>query len=351
VKVPEFDWDPEPIVDFLGFELRESGKTWEVDLLKNAIPSLYSTDSDRFYTGVGLQLTVPLKWFRELKPKVDEVEQLFRELASPAFRAFDNFQLDRVFFAPLLQKDPSWKLGIEQPLQVTAEETSRIWKPGYLRLFLSHKSEIHRELGQIRPRLHLFGIDPFIAHVDIEPDRHWQSEIEHGLQTCEALAAFHSTGFRTSEWCMQEIGWAQGRGIHIQSLLVGETPAGFHSKKQGFPINLSKPFEAAETIAKALRKEERLVSRIFDGFERAFAEAPDGQTTWAIWGAFKELWPCPDTHKEKIATAFRGNPEAMKSYRAKPEFEKWAGDVVPVSNVTALTAPAPAEDEYDPFAE
>jgi hypothetical protein len=92
-----------------------------------------------------------------------------------------------------------------------------------------------------------YGISSFVAHVDIEPTREWQSEIEAGLQSMDALVAILMPGFNESNWCDQEVGMAVGRGVLVIPIIRGLNPYGFIPKYQGLQA-------AGKTIAEVARE-------------------------------------------------------------------------------------------------
>ena len=74
------------------------------------------------------------------------------------------------------------------------------------------------------------GIHCFVAHIDIEPTREWQDEIESALETCDALAAYLTPDFVISRWCDQEVGFCVGRALPILPIRMGVDPHGFIAK-------------------------------------------------------------------------------------------------------------------------
>lgn len=107
---------------------------------------------------------------------------------------------------------------------------ANFWEPFHLKLFLSHLSVFKVTTRELQKALCKFGISAFVAHVDIEPTREWQNEIEAGLYSMDALAAILMPGFKESDWTDQEIGVAIGRGVLVIPLIRGLTPYGFISK-------------------------------------------------------------------------------------------------------------------------
>lgn len=121
-------------------------------------------------------------------------------------------------------------LGVASQLE-TAKEPS-FWSNTEARVFLSHLAIHKKETSNLQLELRKFGISSFVAHVDIEPTKQWQSEIESALSTMDALVALLAVGFKESNWCDQEIGVAIGRQVPIIAVRKGLDPYGFIGKYQ-----------------------------------------------------------------------------------------------------------------------
>lgn len=121
-------------------------------------------------------------------------------------------------------------LGVASQLETTTEPT--FWSGSSARVFLSHLASTKMTTTQLRDELVKFGISAFVAHVDIEPTKEWQIEIESALATMDGLIALLAPGFKESNWCDQEVGVAIGRKLPIVSVRLGLDPYGFIGKYQ-----------------------------------------------------------------------------------------------------------------------
>lgn len=121
-------------------------------------------------------------------------------------------------------------LGVASQLETTAEPT--FWTSSSARVFLSHLASMKVATTELREELSKFGITAFVAHVDIEPTKEWQVEIESALATMDGLIALLALGFKESNWCDQEVGVAIGRRLPIVSVRLGLDPYGFIGKYQ-----------------------------------------------------------------------------------------------------------------------
>ena len=139
------------------------------------------------------------------------------------------------------------------------------WQPGYFRVFASHVSSDKVLASGVRYALRPFGIDVFVAHIDIEPTEDWQRIIEGALDTCDMLVAFLTPKFHESLWTDQEVGFVFGRRKLVLPLMLGAAPYGFLGKKQGLAANDSAPEQLAERIFDTLLKRADLSDRLAEG--------------------------------------------------------------------------------------
>ncbi len=161
-------------------------------------------------------------------------------------------------------------LGPEKAIAPGAE--ARIWKQDQYRVFLSHKSEVKVEVGELKKELAIYGMSGFVAHEDIHPTQEWMGEIEAALETADAFVAVLTDKFHESLWTDQEVGYALARGIPIIALRLGRDPYGFIGKFQALACNWN---TAAVGAAKLLMRHDRMLAAYIEAISRArsFAEA------------------------------------------------------------------------------
>jgi hypothetical protein len=136
------------------------------------------------------------------------------------------------------------------------------WEPFHFKLFLSHLSSFKATTAQLQAALRKFGISAFVAHVDIEPTREWQDEIEAGLHSMDALAAILMPGFKESNWTDQEVGVAVGRGVLVIPIIRGLNPYGFISKFQGLNASGKKVGDVADELFRILAASPKTRARM-----------------------------------------------------------------------------------------
>jgi hypothetical protein len=142
------------------------------------------------------------------------------------------------------------------------------WLPFHFKLFLSHLSSFRKTTSLLQNALKAYGISAFVAHVDIEPTKQWQDEIESGLYSMDALAAILMPGFKESSWTDQEVGFAVGRGVLIIPIMKGLNPYGFISKYQGLHADGKSISDVADDIFKILcsspKTKDKMLSCLVD---------------------------------------------------------------------------------------
>lgn len=164
------------------------------------------------------------------------------------------------------------------------------WTDGQVRLFISHLSSNKMRMSSLKKELAHWGICAFIAHEDIEPTREWMQEIEAALETMDALAAVVEPGFKESDWCAQEVGYALGRGVDVIPLRAGLDPFGFFGKYQGVQIKGTYPIDVAMGIVQLLLKKPKHRDNLIRALMTALSVAQSSRKansiklidTWAI---------------------------------------------------------------------
>ncbi len=155
----------------------------------------------------------------------------------------------------------------------TQTDEKRIWKPGRIRLFLSHVSRIKTQTSALKEALASLGIDSFVAHEDIQPTQTWLKEIEFALLSADALCALVTEDFIKSQFTDQEVGFALGRGIPVVPVRCGADPYGLFGKHQAVRADLVKLAETAPKIADIIGQQEHLKLRFTEATVDAVATA------------------------------------------------------------------------------
>jgi len=158
------------------------------------------------------------------------------------------------------------ELKIEhKDLSITKEDVT-FWKKEYFRLFISHESKYKEKAINLQKALSRYGISAFVAHEDIEASKEWQIEIEKALYTMDVLTAILTEGFKESEWCDQEVGFAVGKNVLILPIQNGIAPYGFIGKYQAINSKNKSVAEVAfsifDAISKSSKSREKMVTTL-----------------------------------------------------------------------------------------
>jgi hypothetical protein len=152
--------------------------------------------------------------------------------------------------------------------------TADFWKEGYIKVFISHLSSNRERMSALKASLAYWGISAFIAHEDIKASREWRDEVEAGLETMDILVAVVEPGFKESDWCAQEVGYALGRKVDIIPLRAGLDPFGFFGKYQGIQVKGKLPDLVASEIAQTLMNKPQHRVKLLECMAKAFAGLP-----------------------------------------------------------------------------
>lgn len=147
------------------------------------------------------------------------------------------------------------------------------WKPGYVRLFLTH-SAAHREfVGKVADELAVVGIHGFVAHDTMQHTLPWQSQIEGALRSMQAFVGIIHPEVNTSAWCQQEIGWTLGRRIPHYAVRIGADPVGFIGRDQWPSAVGQTPKQVASIVSTWVSTLPELGPSIVDGLFMALGSA------------------------------------------------------------------------------
>jgi len=196
---------------------------------------------------------------------------------------------------------------------------SRFWDPNHFRLFLSHLSSLKETVGRLQFSLRRFGISAFVAHMDIDPTKEWQDEIEAALFSMDALAAILMTGFRESNWTDQEVGVAIGRDVLIIPVMRGSTPHGFIGKYQGMNATGRTVAEVAEGLFEILLASPKTRSRMLTCLVDTTTQATSEQEAQERLMVVNSIEDIPVSYIERLrdganrSQVFAGSQKLSKS--------------------------------------
>lgn len=192
------------------------------------------------------------------------LDSIFADDGHMIAEVVDHFDIDLWY----QQKHPEKYQRVFAGLSVS--KSADFWKDDYIKLFVSHLSSNRERMSALKASLANWGISAFIAHEDIEASREWRDEVEAGLETMEVLVAVVEPGFKESDWCAQEVGFALGRKIDIIPLRAGLDPFGFFGKYQAIQIKGKLPEKVANEIAHLVLKKPKHRDRCLQSIGKAF---------------------------------------------------------------------------------
>jgi hypothetical protein len=239
------------------------------------VTSYDNLDGGQYYFTLFLDL--PLSLFARVEAEVSRLEKLIAKKLPTVLRNPGNMWLREVAISPILEEPKRSAAPKVAPVDV-----EHLWKPGMLRLFLSHISSEKAGVSKLKLALLNWGVDSFVAHEDIEPNQVWQTEIELALKSMHALAALLSPGFHESKWTDQEVGFALGKGTLVIPVRLGLDPYGFIGKQQGLPGKLEAPESVASGIVDSLLKHKTTADLMREALIVGFEKAKSFNTAIAI---------------------------------------------------------------------
>ncbi len=202
-----------------------------------------------------------------------------------------------------LEIDHSYVVGAEKE---AIEAT--FWDPHHFRLFLSHLSTYKKNVAALQATLKQYGVSAFVAHVDIEPTKEWQDEIEAGLFSMDALAAILMPGFKDSNWTDQEVGVAFGRGVLVVPIIHGQNPYGFIGKYQGLKTQGKAVSQVADELFKILVKSPKTRPRILTCIVDTTLQSPDAASALEKLKHLDDISDIPDAYIERLRDGATNSP-------------------------------------------
>lgn len=266
-------YNPDLIKHTLSTILHAQKENMAAGVLDSARAEISFVERDYNTDLYSLDLRIPAARFGQLDQLPKQVERLEEKIRDKLWKLgidSDGSSLGKIRILPELTVGAG-AVAIALPTQT---DENRIWKPKYLRLFLSHVSRIKVETSALKSALWSLGIDCFVAHEDIEPSSDWIREIEFALRSMHAFCALITADYNASKFCDQEVGYALGRAAPVVLVSYDQVPYGLMGKQQAAKGKLSEPSEAAGRIFDVLAKQEQLTPMLVEGLVQSLEHAP-----------------------------------------------------------------------------
>jgi hypothetical protein len=198
---------------------------------------------------------------------------------------------------------------------VVNPDTLSFWKPGEIRLFISHRDADKAGANALAEALSPFGISSFVAHDTIQPMSEWRHEVIKGLATMEIMLLYLTDQFSDSLWCHQEVGYALGRNVPIISLkLQRADPPGFAGANQALRGDMQNPANSAAALYKLLAEKLGEKDRLQDALVAAFVDTPDfDQARHRFDRMSKHIEELSQGQLERIIAGYRSNDQLFRA--------------------------------------
>jgi TIR domain len=195
------------------------------------------------------------------------------------------------------------------------------WKNRGLRLFMSHLAKHQGEVGRVAFMLAKDGIDAFVAHTSIDPSLQWQDVIESALRSCDAMAVFLHDGFRESDWCDQEVGFAMSRNVPVLPLRFDLNPYGFMGKLQAencsdlarYPHYFDTAYTAAWRILAWLHRTPTLQDAMTESLVSAFESSNGFDQTSRLFRLLEKRPTFERQQLKRLREAAKKNSQVRKA--------------------------------------
>lgn len=188
------------------------------------------------------------------------------------------------------------------------------WTAGRLRLFASYRDVHRREVGAVRERVALAGVETFAAHESIEVSKEWQQVIEDALRSCDAAVVFLHSGFRDSVWTDQEVGYCLDRRAPIFLAKYEDDPHGFMGKYQAADCGGLSPAQIGDLILMWLCDEPRTQAAMAEAATAALILSDSFGQTRLILDCLTRLPAFTADQLRRLENAAATNPQVARAF-------------------------------------
>lgn len=201
---------------------------------------------------------------------------------------------------------------------------SEPWRQGELRLFMSHLAAHEGFVGEVATWLEGWGISAFVAHMSIDASNEWQAVIETALLTCDAMAVFLHEGFRESNWCDQEVGFALARRVPVLPLNIELNPYGFMGKLQALRCAGLTAAEVGEKIVQWLMNTRSAQTAMTEGLVTAFERVNSFARACEVYDRLYQMPVFSPDQLQRLDAAARTNSQIKNA-----NWPNWSGTPLP----------------------
>lgn len=255
--------------------------------------------------------------------KIEEwpmIDLTFRQFSLPTTDSWNGGDKESYIIQMIESANPevldelALHLGIIREQKGLDEIDVHCWQNRRFRLFMSHLATDKVRASELQQALDHYYISSFVAHVDIEPTREWQNEIELALNSCHALSALLMHGFHDSKWTDQEIGVVMGRGKLIIPIRLGMDPYGFIGKYQGIQGVNKSTGELARDIFAVLKSNKSTQRYISEAIVNRFEDSSSFDEAKISMSLVEELEYLDEKIISRIEQAVNLNSQLRNSF-------------------------------------
>lgn len=228
---------------------------------------------------------------------------------------------------------------------ITVKPGSEPWRSGELRLFMSHLASYQGFVGQVGDYLEGWGISAFVAHVSIDASEEWQAVIETALQTCDAMAVFLHNGFRESNWCDQEVGFALARRVPVLPLNIELNPYGFMGKLQAAHCVGLSAQQIGEKVVQWLVRTPSAQAAMAEGLVKAFEGVYSYDRARSVYSKLLEMPSYTPAQLQRLDAACRSNGQVKDAVLSGASIPSLVQQLIKERGGTPLAAHDPWSDE------
>lgn len=252
---------------------------------------------------------------KELRTGLNRVSNVQNEYVSEVFLELQD--------EPELEnwRDDSGVLLHGTPFSVVTsdDQLRRLWAPGFLRVFITHKAEYRKEASRLKEALTYYGASSFVAHEDIEPTKEWQDEIERALFSMDGLVAMLTDGFADSMWTDQEVGVAIGRGTPVVPVRMGTDPYGLIGKYQALTGRGKTPKVLAKKLFELFLDKPGLEGQMTEAMVSRFERAENFDQANDLMGYLQGIQNAPPAIIERLAKAPENNSQVKGAFGVRAQ--------------------------------
>jgi len=189
-----------------------------------------------------------------------DIDLILDEYDTPRHNHYD-FESAKEYILFRIKESPATDLySINEFLNQRASvgDHTDVWGDCDLRVFISHLSTEKRKAKDLAKELAKYNATGFVAHIDIKPNDDWLNTIESALSSMDIMLALVTEGFKDSDWAVQEVGFALGKGVPVIAIRNGMDPFGFFGKWQAIQGSGRYPKEIIEDFVSIATKKHGL---------------------------------------------------------------------------------------------